>query len=199
MPTQPLLCWIDLETTGLEAIVHSILEIAMVVTTSDLEPIGQFETIISHYAGDLEWNDAARALHAANGLAARLETGISIRDAELQATRELIRCRHAHTHSLTKDIDDVPVILLAGHSVHFDRSFMQEQMRTLLANISHRNFDVSVLQRANEMWDLGISLPKDEKSHRAMPDALHAIGCAKAFRDWAERHGLGDGLVLEAQ
>jgi oligoribonuclease len=64
--TNPLV-WIDVETTGLDPDYDQLLEVAMVITDSELEPIAGFDSVV-HWTEFLGVNETVFKMHTDNGL-----------------------------------------------------------------------------------------------------------------------------------
>jgi len=132
--------WIDIETTGLDQEQCPILEVACIVTDGVLEELGRI-----HYVRHWPSTPESRALmgvspvvekvHTDNGLWALCnKEGVSLGQLDTSiagGVRELCG-------------DEKPV--LAGSSVHFDRTFIARQMPSLHAALHYRNFDVTTLR-----------------------------------------------------
>lgn len=175
--------WVDLETTGLDPARCAILEIAAVVTGADLVPIWSWERVFWFAYHDL-WHDrelVARghrepitpevlAMHTENGLwnecaAAKLGCGID----------PLLEMVDRTTWS-----DGRPI--LAGSSVHFNRSFLAVDFEEIIPRLHYRMHDVRAL--VNAAVDAGHAPPAvvGDVQHRAMPDVLHALDRARWVR-----------------
>ena len=64
------LCWLDMEMTGLDPERERIIEVAMIITDSDLNVLAQSEVYVVHQSDELldgmdEWNTAT---HGRTGL-----------------------------------------------------------------------------------------------------------------------------------
>ena len=158
--------WLDLETTGSSASFDIILEIGMVITDANLEPLGTFSRVL-HDDGTLAMADqVVRDMHAANGLDQLIGDGISLEQAEEEAIAFLKPFEKKHD------------FVLAGSGVsHFDRRFLDESMPRFVKWFRYYNIDVGVLRRSMKLIgreDLLMPFSQQQKTHRALDDArLH--------------------------
>ena len=169
------LLWIDLETTGLEPDQHVILEVAAVVTTWDLEELGQYETTIDHDPQDPRelCDPYVFKMHTNNGLfTACAEIGIPLENAQ---------------EELLEFLDSLDVLgsPCAGSTPQFDRSFLREYMPLVDKVFNHRVLDVSTMKA----WQAahGVEFPKFPSTHRAMPDIHGSIKLLRFMRGQAIR------------
>lgn len=168
------LIWIDLEMTGLDSLRDSIIEIATIVTDSNLETIAegpvvainQPETVLQ--AMD-EWNTRQ---HNRSGLTERVRAS-SVTTAEAEtATLEFLR---QHIAPKTSP--------MCGNSVCQDRRFMAREMPLLEAFFHYRNLDVSTLKILAGIWAPGVLAGVNKSSeHLALADIRDSIAELKHYR-----------------
>ena len=167
--SEPVLLWLDLETTGLDPERDHILEVAWQLTDIRLEALGPLESsVIVCAPGALELcSDYVRAMHECSGLWAELQAhhGMSLGLIET-----------AVLNSLSRDMKP----MLAGNSPHFDRAFIRELMPRLDERIHHRHFDSSMLLTMQEHW-LGDSAARPAAAHRARADVLMSQQIARRW------------------
>ncbi len=169
------LIWIDLEMTGLDTQSDSIIEIATVVTDSQLIilaegpvlAIRQSETVLA--AMD-DWN---RNQHGKSGLLERVRTSaIGLQEAELQTLKFVSRY--------------VPKVKspMCGNSICQDRRFLARCMPELEAYFHYRNLDVSTLKELARRWypDLARGFSKSS-SHLALQDVRDSIEELRYYRE----------------
>lgn len=178
MPTAPVdagrLIWIDLEMTGLDTGRDSILEIATVVTDSNLEVLAEGpEFAISHPLDVLEamdeWN---RTQHAKSGLWRRvLEAGVPMAEAEARTLAFLQQWVPANTSPM------------CGNSICQDRRFLHRLMPRLEKHFHYRNLDVSTLKELARRWapDVLAGIDK-EGAHTALSDVRDSIAELRHYR-----------------
>lgn len=173
MPSQNLV-WIDLEMTGLSPETDVIIEIASIVTDSQLNILGEGPVIavsqpLTRLAQMNEWNTRT---HTESGLVNRVkESNISTAEAESQ-TLEFIRGLVPGNHSP-----------LCGNSICQDRRFLARHMPKLEAYLHYRNLDVSSIKELVSRWrpELLGGFSK-RNTHRAMEDIRESIEELKYYR-----------------
>lgn len=155
------LCWIDLETEGLDPRNHRILEVGIVVTTDKLVPLLEESYVIrQHDVGDM--SGYVYNMHTKSGLLAECAGPDAVRVADAESA--LWRISHSqHPAKMT----------LAGNSVHFDKEFLRQWMPGVLDQFNYRMLDVSALKFAAAQ--LGIPEPKKGLAHRALADIYESI------------------------
>lgn len=155
--------WLDLETTGLNAKLHSIIEIAAILTTSKLEELWRMHAIVRPMRPDC-WDPRCVIMHRESGLM------------ELLSSSQAIDINDAMGRLLNRLDKESANIRLAGFGVHFDRQFLHEAPygETIINSISYRQLDLrSVVTVFDDADILG---PEDTvKPHRAMQDVEHAV------------------------
>ena len=169
------LIWIDLEMTGLEPEQDRIIEIATIITDSELNilaegPVFAVKQEQALLEGMDEWNTKQ---HNQSGLVNRvLESSITEQEAE-QKTIELL--------SQYVDKGKSP---MCGNSVHQDRRFLCKYMPTLADFFHYRNLDVSTLKELVKRWNPKLlSGVKKESQHLALQDIKDSIDELKHYRE----------------
>lgn len=181
-----LLFWLDLETTGLDPRECVILEAFGFCTDLELNPVSpgnrfgpippeDLHSYVVHYDETPPMNEWGTTTHTDSGLLAELPvSGMSLRDVEDALIQQLFL--------LPAPVPEGDAnLVLAGNSVHFDRSFLNVHMPSLASMLSHRNFDVRTLQYAAQ-WTSSLLMPPASAKHRAKPDLLYSYEVAKAVR-----------------
>lgn len=176
-PTQPrddLWVWIDLEMTGLDPTVDTIIEIATVVTDGELEVIAEGPEIAIHQPlGRLEaMDDWNREQHTRSGLWQRvLESRIDLPTAEAM-TLEFLR-RHVKPGTSP----------LCGNTVCQDRRFIAPYMPQLDAFLHYRLLDVSTIKILARRWAPSIAAGMQKQSaHTALADIRESIEELRYYR-----------------
>ncbi|MBM4357497.1 MAG: oligoribonuclease [Deltaproteobacteria bacterium] len=168
------LVWMDLEMTGLDADRHTIVEIATLVTDSELELVAQGPSLVIHQPDEelAKMDDFVVAMHTKSGLLERIRSSqVTLAEAEAQ-TLEFVR---AHCEPRTAP--------LCGNSIHQDRRFIERHMPTLQRHFHYRNIDVSTVKELVRRW-YGDAVPPYQKGdkHRAMDDIVESIGELRHYR-----------------
>jgi oligoribonuclease len=170
MPTESaLLTWVDIETTGLDPAIDSILEVGLIVTTGDLTIVSATSTVVAPNQRRLDQADeVVRRMHDHSGLAASYGAPVD------EAERFLL-------HWLTGKVGkgESP---MCGSSVHFDRGFLARHMPDLEAHFHYRNIDVSAVAELCSRWFPHFTRPPSQGVHRVLPDLVDSIEALKFFR-----------------
>ena len=131
------LIWIDLEMTGLDPDRDVIIEMATIVTDSDLNTLAEGPVIAIHQpeeilAGMDEWNTRQ---HGQSGLTQRVrESTVSMAEAEAQTLAFLEQWVPKRSSPI------------CGNSICQDRRFLYRHMPRLEGYFHYRNLDVSTLK-----------------------------------------------------
>ena len=172
-PSADNLIWIDLEMTGLEPERDVIIEIATVVTDSNLEHSVEGPVIAIHHSDATlaamdEWNTKQ---HGGSGLVARVRaSGYDTAQAEAQTLDFLAR--------------HVPagVSPMCGNSICQDRRFLYKYMPELAAFFHYRNLDVSTLKELKKRWAPNVPTFDKTSSHLALDDIRDSIAELRHYR-----------------
>lgn len=167
------LVWMDLEMTGLDVDEHVILEIATVITDSELNIIAEGPNLVVHQSDTelAKMDDWCVQHHGESGLTAKVrQSTISNRDAELQ-TLEFIKQWLGPR--------EAP---LCGNSIWQDRRFIGAQMRELDAYLHYRIVDVSSLKELSKRWYPTVRTPPKRTTHRALDDIRESIEELRYYR-----------------
>jgi oligoribonuclease len=164
----PHLIWIDCEMTGLDLVTDALVEIAVLVTDSELNVIGEgVDLVIRATAGQLEaMGDFVRQMHASSGLITQIPDGILIGKAE----EEIL----AYLQSAGVEPGKSP---LAGNSVGVDRNFITRDMPLLSNYLHYRTIDVSTIKELARRWHPKVyfAAPAKTGNHRALGDIQDSI------------------------
>lgn len=168
------LVWIDLEMTGLKPEENTILEIATVITDSELKIIAEGPVVaIRHSKERLDAMDKwCVTHHSASGLSRRcIESDITVERAE-EMTLDFI-----------KEYCPENTAPLCGNSVHQDRRFLAREMHRLNSYLHYRIIDVSSVKELVSRWYPGEFEPMSKKnSHLALNDIRESIEELSEYR-----------------
>ncbi|HUO43888.1 MAG TPA: oligoribonuclease [Burkholderiales bacterium] len=169
------LIWIDMEMSGLNPETDKVLEIAIVVTDSNLNTVAEAPVLVVHQGDAVldamdAWNQST---HAKSGLVARVRAS-TLTEAEAEARMiEFLQ-------------QQVPagVSPMCGNSVHQDRRFLSRYLPKLEAYFHYRNLDVSTLKELMKRWrpELAAGMTKHGK-HEALADIYESIDELKYYRE----------------
>lgn len=163
-----LLVWIDCEMTGLDLAVDELVEIAVVITDFDLNPIDDgFSIVIKPSDAALaNMGEFVTAMHTTSGLIEEIPDGVDLADAEFRVLQYVV-----------DHIPDAQKAPLAGNSIGTDRAFLAKFMPLLDAHLHYRNVDVSSVKELARRWypRAYFNAPSKDGGHRALADILESI------------------------
>ena len=169
------LVWIDLEMTGLDPSKHVIIEIASIVTDSNLNILAEGPVIaINRTEEELnEIDDWSLKTHTSSGLIERVKkSDIKIKEAE-KDTLQFLQ-------------DWVPngASPLCGNSVHQDRRFLRLEMSDIESYLHYRIIDVSSIKEIVSRWyEKKAYFPIKPKKHLALDDIRESIKELEWYRN----------------
>ncbi len=167
------LVWIDLEMTGLDPVENVIIEIATLVTDSELNIVAEGPNIVIFQPEEElekmdEWNQTH---HTANGLIEAVrESDVSAVTAELR-TLEFLRehCQEGQS-------------LLCGNTIGQDRRFLRAHMPNLQEFFHYRSIDVTSVKELAKRWYPKVQGIKKPSGHRALDDIKGSIEELRHYR-----------------
>lgn len=174
MPAAELV-WLDMEMTGLDPERERIIEMATIVTDSDLNVIEEGPVLVVHQsdavlAGMDDWNQRH---HGASGLIDRVRASrISEREAE------------ATTLAFLERLVEKKRSPLCGNTIWQDRRFLSRYMPTLESYLHYRMIDVSSIKELVQRWrpDLSAGYTK-RNTHTALADIRESIEELRYYRE----------------
>ena len=171
------LVWLDLEMTGLDVEHDTIVEIACIVTDSQLNALDDGIDIVVHQDADAlaRIDDFVRRMHTKSGLLPLIdESDVSVAEAE-RRTLEYVR-KHVSTPRTAP---------LCGNSIGTDRRFLDRYMNELETFLHYRSIDVSSLKELCRRWypDVYSKRPNKVEQHRALDDIKESIEELRFYRD----------------
>jgi oligoribonuclease len=172
----PPLIWIDCEMTGLDLESDVLVEIAVLVTDSELNVLGEGVDVVikADPAKIAGMNDFVTAMHTTSGLITEIPNGISASAAE-----DAILAYLSTTGALPGKSP------LAGNSVGVDRSFIARDMPRLNEYLHYRTVDVSSIKELARRWHPRVyfSAPAKTGNHRALGDIQDSINELRYYRE----------------
>jgi oligoribonuclease len=173
---QDRIVWIDCEMTGLDLTADALIEVAALVTDSDLTVLGDgVDVVIRPPAEALaQMRDVVRQMHTTSGLLAVLDEGITLEEAQAAVL--------GYVRQWVTEPRKAP---LAGNSVATDRGFLARDMAALDEHLHYRIIDVSSVKELARRWYPRIYFASPEKKggHRALADILESIEELKYYRE----------------
>jgi len=168
------LIWIDLEMTGLNPEKERIIEMATIVTDSQLNVLAEGPVFAIHQSDDLlngmdAWNTKQ---HNSSGLVTRVKNSV-VSEAEAEAK----------TLEFLKQYVPAGKSPMCGNSVYQDRRFLYKYMPELERFFHYRLLDVSTLKELALRWAPRVysGLQKDSK-HLALDDIRDSVEELKYYR-----------------
>ncbi|WP_290370736.1 oligoribonuclease [Ruania suaedae] len=167
--------WIDCEMTGLDLHHDALIEIAVLVTDSELHTLDAgLDLVIAPPPGAVEqMGEVVRTMHTTSGLLDELDHGIALADAQAQVLD--------YVKQFVPEPRKAP---LAGNSVGTDKSFLDRDMPDLTAHLHYRIIDVSSIKELARRWypRAYFNSPKKEGGHRALADIAESIDELRYYR-----------------
>lgn len=169
------LIWIDLEMTGLDPDKDQIIEMATIVTDSQLNVLAEGPVIAIHQSDDIlagmdEWNTRT---HGQSGLTQRVrESRIETAEAE------------ALTLAFLEEWVPKGASPICGNSICQDRRFLYRHMPKLEGFFHYRNLDVSTLKELAARWAPQVRDSfKKGGTHLALDDIRESIAELRHYRE----------------
>ena len=168
----PSLFWIDLEMTGLDEQIDSILEVAIIITDLDLKPIEEYDKAVFQPPEVLEkMGDWCKKTHGASGLTEKVKTGSSLPQVEKEVLAILDRHFPPSPNS--------EKVVLCGNSVYNDKRFIDKYMPEVSKRLHYRMIDVSSFKEIFKR-KYGVKVEK-KNTHRALDDIRESIDELKTY------------------
>jgi oligoribonuclease len=167
------LVWMDLEMSGLDPEINTILEIATIITDGNLEIISEGPVLAVYQDSEVlhsmdDWN---KKHHSETGLIERVrQSAFNMRDAEMM-TLDFIKDHIAPGKSP-----------LCGNSICQDRRFLIKYMPALEGYLHYRNIDVSSIKELYNRWYPDLPRFEKENAHSALKDIHESISELQYYR-----------------
>lgn len=168
------LAWVDLEMTGLNPDTDRILEMAIIVTDSELNIIEEGPVLAIHQTEEClskmdEWNTTH---HNESGLVERVRAS---QLNEMQAEETILAFLKTHFKARQSP--------LCGNSICQDRRFLYRYMPKLEAYFHYRNLDVSTIKELARRWapEVYAGVKKSER-HLALDDIRESINELRHYK-----------------
>jgi len=163
------LVWIDCEMTGLDLTSDKLIEVAVVITDSQLNVLDPGLDVIIH-ADDADlagMADVVTEMHAHSGLTEEVRAStVSLAEASEQVL--------AYVKRFVPERRTAP---LCGNSIGTDRGFLARDMPELDDHLHYRMIDVSSIKELSRRWFPRVYFAQPPKglAHRALADILESI------------------------
>lgn len=169
------LIWVDLEMTGLDPETHKIIEIASIVTDSELNILAEGPVIAIHQPETelAKMDDWCTNTHTASGLVARVQAS---EHNEESAIRETIAFLEKWVPKGKSPI--------CGNSIGQDRRFLYKHMPELEEYFHYRYVDVSTIKELTRRWKPEVLDGFSKQgTHLALDDIRESIAELKFYRE----------------
>lgn len=161
--------------TGLDLSIDELVEVAVVVTDYDLEPVHPgFAVVVKPSAAALSaMGDFVREMHASSGLLDELDDGVSLDEAQ-----------DAVLAYIAQHVPTAGQAPLAGNTIGTDRAFLARDMPRVDAHLHYRSVDVSSIKELVRRWfpRVYFNAPTKNGGHRALADILESIRELEYYR-----------------
>ena len=174
-PNEFNLVWVDMEMTGLDPDKDRIIEVAVVVTDSELNILAEGPVYVIHQSDEImdgmdAWN---KGTHGRSGLIDRVKNSTVT---EAEAETALIE--------FLKQYVPAGKSPMSGNTICQDRRFMARGMPKLEAFFHYRNLDVSTLKELCRRWKPELVAGfKKKQAHTALADILESVEELKYYRE----------------
>jgi oligoribonuclease len=179
VPTDSIPCvlvWMDLEMTGLDPAVHTIVEIATIITDDALNIVAEGTDLVVHAdsAQLASMPPVVREMHTRSGLLAAIESSTLTLEEAGRQTLEFIK---GHVQS-------AGTVPLCGNSIGTDRRFLAAQLADIENWLHYRSVDVSTLKELCRRWFPAAlaGAPAKKTTHRALDDVKESIAELEYYR-----------------
>lgn len=173
--TDPLV-WIDLEMTGLDVARHTIVEIAVLVTDSDLQLLDEGIDLVVHQGATAlaEMDDFVRAMHTKSKLLPEIEASTLTLEAAGAQVFEYVKGHVAEPNRAP----------LCGNSIGVDRRFLDAYLPELDRYLHYRSIDVSSFKELCRRWYPAVYSKRPDKGggHRALADIFESLEELRYYR-----------------
>jgi oligoribonuclease len=173
--TEPLV-WIDCEMTGLDPQVDVLVEVAVVVTDSELTLLDDgLDILLATDPAKLDGMvDIVREMHTASGLL----------DALASATTTLEEAEQQVLDYVQRFVPERRKAPLCGNSIATDRTFITRYMPRLDEHLHYRMVDVSSIKELARRWfpRAYFNAPAKSGGHRALADIIDSITELRYYR-----------------
>lgn len=168
--------WIDCEMTGLSLAHDALIEVAALVTDSELNVLGDGVDVVIRPPDEalVTMPDIVRQMHTSSGLLEELPGGIGLEEAE-KIVLDYVREHVAEPRKAP----------LCGNSVSTDRGFLARDMEALEQHLHYRIVDVSSIKELARRWypRAYFNSPEKNGNHRALADIRESIAELRYYRE----------------
>ncbi|HEX3731551.1 MAG TPA: oligoribonuclease [Mycobacteriales bacterium] len=174
--TTDRLVWIDCEMTGLRPERDVLIEVAALVTDSELNVLGDGIDIVIHVDEErlTGMEEVVATMHGRSGLTDEVRaSAVGLAAAEQQVLAYIKRY-----------VPDAKTAPLCGNSIATDRAFLKQYMPKLNDYLHYRMVDVSSLKELSRRWYPRVYFAQPQKglAHRALADIRESLRELEYYR-----------------
>jgi len=166
----------DLEMTGLDPAVHTIVEMATLVTDDDLVVVAEGPDLVIHQPPEAlaAMPDVVRAMHRDSGLLQAIE----------QSTVGLSEAAAQTLMFMKEHVPEPRTVPLAGNSIGTDRRFLAVFCPEIEEWLHYRSVDVSTIKELARRWypEALAAAPHKGGRHRALDDIRESVAELRHYR-----------------
>ncbi len=169
------LIWLDMEMTGLNPDTDKIIELAVVITDSELNTVAEGPVLVVHQPDSIlngmdDWN---KNTHGKSGLTDKVKASTQN---EAAVAAQMLAFLELHVPKGASP--------MCGNTIHQDRRFMARWMPELETWFHYRNLDVSTIKELCKRWkpEVAKGLKKTGR-HEALADVYESIDELKYYRE----------------
>ena len=168
------LIWIDLEMTGLNPDKERIIEIATLITDSQLNVLAEGPNLIVNQPKSLlnQMDDWNQNQHGSSGLIEGVKKS--------NVTEQMAEIETLNFISKYVGSKQSP---MCGNTVSHDRRFLIKYMPRLESYFNYRHIDVSSFKEAAVRWMNEAQVYEKDGSHRAMGDIKESVAELKFYKN----------------
>ena len=187
-----LIVWIDCEMTGLDLEADALVEVACLITDSELNVLGEGVDVVVRPPQEAldQMGDFVRDMHVESGLLPLLEGGTTLQDAQDQVLTYI-----------REHVPEPRKAPLGGNTVSTDRAFLARDMAELEAHLHYRIVDVSSIKELARRWypRAYFAAPKKTGGHRALGDIQDSSAELRYYREavFKDHPGLDSATLRE--
>jgi oligoribonuclease len=168
--------WIDCEMTGLDPVADALIEVAVLVTDSELNVLGDGVDVVIKPSDEAlaGMGDFVRAMHTESKLLDELPRGMTMEAAQAEVM--------AYIRTWVKEPNKAQ---LGGNSVGTDRIFLARDMPEVIEYLHYRVIDVSTIKELARRWypRAYFQSPPKTGNHRALGDIRDSIDELRYYRE----------------
>lgn len=168
--------WMDCEMTGLRLDSDKLIEVAALVTDSDLNILGDGVDIVIHADDDAlaAMPPVVQEMHAKSGLTDEVRRSTVTMEEAQQRVLDYVR----------EWVPTPGTVPLAGNSIATDRGFIARDMPELDAHLHYRMIDVSSIKELVRRWYPRVYFGQPAKglAHRALADIRESVRELEYYR-----------------